>query len=221
MKLPDHGRLARAVGADSSRKSRFHTARGGRAPLAAWRYLPVEMYQRFARQRPPRPWMTPASVAYLSDVVTVGVKILEVGSGASTLWYAEKGATVLSIETDEAWHRSVAAQVTQGNYSKCEVVHVTAAMLTTYLRELPQSGFDIVIVDHCETGGATRLDSLRAARGRVRPGGLLVLDDSDRPENREAGALLPGWSCLRLTGLKGNPLLAVETSVFTRPVEGA
>jgi hypothetical protein len=54
---------------------------------------------------------------------------------------------------------------------------------------------------------------------KVRPGGYLLLDDSDRPGYAEAYELLEGWRERRFTGVKDEWPEACETAIFRRPAQ--
>ena len=55
---------------------------------------------------------------------------------------------------------------------------------------LADESFDLVVVDFLEAPAVTRIDALEPALRKVRPGGLLLLDDSDRPGYAKAYELL-------------------------------
>ena len=61
------------------------------------------------------------------------------------------------------------------------------------------------------------MDCVVAARSLVKPGGYLLLDDSDRPEYLEADHMLPGWGLRRVVGVRQFPLAATETTIYKRP----
>jgi predicted O-methyltransferase YrrM len=82
---------------------------------------------------------------------------------------------------------------------------------------LPEGSLDLVVMDFLESPEVTRIDALRPARELVRPGGLLLLDDSDRPGYAEAYELLAGWRERRFTGVKDEWPEACETAIFRRP----
>jgi hypothetical protein len=52
---------------------------------------------------------------------------------------------------------------------------------------------------------------------KVKPGGLLLLDDSDRPGYAAAYELLAGWKERRFVGVKDEWPEACETTIFRRP----
>jgi SAM-dependent methyltransferase len=83
---------------------------------------------------------------------------------------------------------------------------------------LAHASFDLVVMDFLESPEVTRMDALRPARELVRPGGLLLLDDSDRPGYAEAYELLEGWRERRFVGVKDEWPEACETAIFRRPL---
>jgi hypothetical protein len=58
------------------------------------------------------------------------------------------------------------------------------------------------------------------AAPKVRPGGLLALDDSDRAAYGDADSILEGWRVHRIVGVKPFPLSATETAIYERPLSG-
>src|SRR5690348_9638086 len=51
----------------------------------------------------PIPWYTYAAIDFLMDKDFGAKRILEWGSGHSTLWWAKRAEHVLSFESDQAW----------------------------------------------------------------------------------------------------------------------
>ena len=82
---------------------------------------------------------------------------------------------------------------------------------------LPEDSYDLVLIDFLESPDADRVDAVREAQVKVRPGGFLVLDDSDRPAYAPAFELLAGWRQRRFAGVKDGWPQAVETTIFRRP----
>ena len=78
---------------------------------------------------------------------------------------------------------------------------------------------DSDLIDFLESPEAERIDAVRAGMTKVRPGGLLLLDDSDRPSYAGAYELLGDWRERRFTGVKDGWPEACETAIFRRPVE--
>jgi SAM-dependent methyltransferase len=209
----------RVVGRHAGRPTRFHTARGDLMPADAWQGLPRLVAKRIQGRRHPHPWMVWGAVVVLDDSLTPESRVLELGSGDSTAWYARRAGSVLSLEDNASWAGEVAADLRVAGLLYAEVRHVATEELGPILESLPRAGFDVVIVDNDDRPTFTRNDAVAIARDLVRPGGLLVLDDSDHPRWVAANETLADWDVQRFVGMKPWPLMATETAVFTRPAD--
>jgi SAM-dependent methyltransferase len=194
---------------------RFHTNRGP-MPLSAWlRYPAVRLRARRA-EPPERPWIVPAAIGWLRRHIRSDWSILELGSGRSTAWFARRGGHVISLEDNEFWFQRTAERLAQEGL-EVDLRLMPVKEFPDHVAGLPDDAFDLVVVDFLEAPEVTRMDALRPARGKVRPGGHLLLDDSDRPGYAEAYELLRGWRERRFVGVKDEWPEACETGVFQRP----
>lgn len=90
----------------------------------------------------------------------------------------------------------------------------------------PDSSFDLVVVDgneRDESGndlppGLDRTGCVLAAMTKVRPGGVLLLDNSDLPRYRRVDKTLTDWHCVRISGFSSYPLTPWETTFYRKPV---
>ena len=57
---------------------------------------------------PTVPWYTRDAFRFISRLDLHGKRVLEYGSGSSTLWYARRGALVTTVEDDPDWITRVA-----------------------------------------------------------------------------------------------------------------
>lgn len=83
------------------------------------------------------------------------------------------------------------------------------------IQSFPDDSFDLVVVD-CHRG-STRIECAAAAKEKVKPGAILLFDDTEDPNHAQAFSILRDWSVRRFVGVKSRPLMAVETAIFTRP----
>jgi predicted O-methyltransferase YrrM len=150
------------------------------------------------------------AVRFLDRAIRPDWVVLELGSGASTAWFAARAKSVLSFENDPAWHHRVSGP------ANCRIE--LASLVDTLLRVqgMPDDSFDLVVVDSNEEPGVGRVDFARAAVSKVHHGGLFVFDDFDREEYRPGDSLFAGWEEHRFVGIKGQPLTTLETSIFRR-----
>lgn len=213
--------LKKVVKASARRRTRFHTERGRLMPLSAWLRLPRSVRTRLSATEPDGPWMVPAAVERLDELIRPTWDVLEFGSGASTLWFAERATSVVSFEDDARWHELVRARIEQAGLDGCDLRHVSLHDFPRCAARFAPGSFDLVVVDGNEQPGATRADCAAVARPLVRPGGVLVVDDSDIREYQPMFELFADWTWERFVGVKHRPLMAVETSLFHRPDEDA
>lgn len=146
--------------------------------------------------------------------------VFEYGSGFSTRWLAKRSGFVVSVESDLAWF-----QRTRDLLSNCPNAHVILAPASTLsphmpgqclrcaeidgcfsdyvevVTRYPDQYFDLVVVD-----GFSRNASLEQAKSKVRPGGVIFLDDAQRESYDLGLSLLKDWESLRTTGIRPRSL---------------
>ena len=168
------------------------------------------------------PFMNRPARRRIATLVHPGTEVVEVGAGASTVWLDERGARVWSLEHDPAW-----AERVQDELRRPDSVHLvepdfegrhrstmSGQIFDSYLEKLgvlPASSADVVIID-----GRCRVECVERLREVVRPGGWLVLDDSQRDRYLPGIALLDGWERIDAVGFKP-PHERCTTSFFRRP----
>ncbi|GEM_PF-1848918 len=177
------------------------------------------------------PWWNRRAISYLSRHLRPGDRAFEWGSGGSTVWLVRRGVSVTSIEHDPEWVKKVIDRcptadirlisgTTQGQLT-AEPHHRNAFKLedkaqhffddyVAAIDTFEECSLDIVIVD-----GMCRMECVRRGASKVKPGGVLVVDDTDYrfgdPEE-----LLPGWQAVGIWGFKTTRDLR-ETTFFHRP----
>lgn len=177
------------------------------------------------------PWWNRHALRYLDSQIKRGDRVFEWGSGGSTAWLLSKGAKVISIEDDVEWVEKVRANCPEADLRAIPGVG-SGKIKETFLQgephemdrryfddyvaaidEFPADSFDVVIID-----GVCRVECLQRALGKVRPGGLIVVDDTDmKPYRyRYLKKYVPGWKKASFAGFKVSKDLR-ETSFFRRP----
>jgi predicted O-methyltransferase YrrM len=182
-------------------------------------YLRLPAARRRAKRGivPERPWIVPAAVGWLGRRARRDWRVLELGSGRSTLWYARRAASVVSFEDNPWWVARTSEMLEQAEIRNAEVRELPVEQFVAAVAAMPDEGFDLVVIDFLESPEAERVDAVRVARDKVRPGGYLLLDDSDRPGYAPAWELLEGWRERRFSGIKDEWPEACETTIFRRP----
>lgn len=124
--------------------------------------------------RPLAPWISYDAMNVLRRHITKTSRILEFGSGMSTVWFARHAGAVFSIEDDSEWYQRVrrmlddlTPRVVHYVLSKCEEEYY---MFMTH----DATGFDVILID-----GSHRSRCVEYSHHLLRPGGILYLDNTD------------------------------------------
>ena len=158
------------------------------------------------------PWVTYSFIDFIKDRLNKTQKVFEYGSGSSTLFYAQRVAKVVSVEHDENWYNKIRSSKPQN----AEMIFTRLEKGGEYSKKAVLLGelFDIIIVD-----GRDRVNCCKESIQALSPHGVLVLDDSERPEYNEAREILKGqgFKELSFSGISPGLFYLKATSVFYKP----
>ena len=158
------------------------------------------------------PWLPFRLIDELAEVVGPGTRVFEFGGGGSTLWFLDRGAEVVTVEHHDGWADELAQSIDTRAWTllRRPATEQYAAYVAA-IEDYPDDSFDVVVVD-----GRERARCAAAATTKVRPGGLLLVDDVDRERYHDALAAV-GWPRHDVVGFApAKPTLAY-TAVFRRP----
>jgi hypothetical protein len=159
----------------------------------------------------PLPWITYPAIDFLTRHLRPGLSVFEYGCGASTLWWAARAGRVVSVEHDAEWASRISAEAP----ANVTVVHRPLDPPGPYESEPLAHGqkFDVVVID-----GRNRVRCVPNAIAALEAGGVIVYDNTDRPE------YAPGIVALRDAGFRRVEFVGLapmyghktETSIFFR-----
>lgn len=145
------------------------------------------------------PWIVPEAARLLSTVLDTGDRVLDLGTGGSTLFFARRCESVLGLETERRWYPKVAAAVEASGLTNVSVKLVEGEAtrdlqvfyqntLNKLLERLGQAerNWNVLSVDTMHYFSRSQL--LSAARGPRLD--VLVLD------NWTCGGMWPGTCAL-------------------------
>jgi hypothetical protein len=159
----------------------------------------------------PIPWYTYSAVHLLDQRLGRDLRVFEYGAGNSTLWYAKRVAHVVAVEHEPAWAELVSAT------APANVEIALRPRREEYTAEIDgHAPFDVVVIDSQEW----RVECARHAVARLTPTGVVVWDNSDRGDFREAFGdldLFSGFRELPLFGLAPFAGTLSTTSILYRP----
>ena len=180
------------------------------------------------------PWLPFKAREWLRRHVTDETTVFEYGCGGSTLFLAKAARSIVSVEHDRAWServRGALSALPQRNWvhllrepesvvgeaapdarfasGRPEFAGHSFARYVTTIDDYADRSFDVVIVD-----GRARLACIERALPKVREGGHLVLDNSERQEYAPAFDRLAAFPRLDLRGLAPYRTYHWQTTVW-------
>src|SRR3954465_1319904 len=103
------------------------------------------------------PWFSYAAIDFLDEFAEPHMNVFEYGSGGSTLFFARRAKSVLSVEDNRKWYELVSTRIkdeglVNASLKLCPFDFKTAAAFeeSEYLHALPDERFDIIVVDGTE-----------------------------------------------------------------------
>lgn len=202
--------------------NRFFDLEGNRPSLGSVLRLPKVFLSYLAtRQRPilpnPVPFLVWDAIHFLERELRPGARVLEVGSGNSTLWFLHQGAYVTSLEHSADWARSVLEfareDLGEAYFRRLDYHVVEGQGALRRIAELPNEFFDVALIDSMNAY-TYRPAALAAARSKVRKGGWMVLDNADHPNNWPALELMEDRERVRFTGYAPMGSVVSQTSAW-------
>ena len=139
----------------------------------------------------PLPWYTYPAIEYLSQFDYTQKKVFEFGCGNSSLFWAERAASVTSIEDNPKWFEKWQQEF---HHPRLDVRWRDEGEI--YEKAIFEDGlkYDVIVVD-----GKRRAECAAAATKALAAGGVIILDDSDRINTSQEYVKAAG--CLQEAGL--------------------
>lgn len=179
--------LDKLIRPGDGRKSRLRNARdvpvsGSRLVRNGPRALASAARLKLTGTRPRLPWICYDAIAALDAVLKPDMRVLEYGSGMSTLWFADRVASVISVDDSADWIAFQRKGMKERGITNVELVHAADEAAYTH----PAEGkFDFILID-----GLYRDSCAREALSQIKSGGYVYLDNSDvRVFNKQDGNL--------------------------------
>jgi hypothetical protein len=155
------------------------------------------------------PWVTYSFIDFIKPRLNKELRIFEYGSGSSTLFYAKRVGKVVSVEHDKDWYSKILSL----KPSNAEMIFTELQTDGAYSKKAASLGeqFDVIIVD-----GRDRVNCCKHSVAALSPEGVLVLDDSERPDYEKARTYLKekGFKELSFSGISPGLFYLKATSVF-------
>ncbi len=149
------------------------------------RYLMDRITQKWwMRRYPSAPWLSRQAVMFIEQWLRPDDQAFEWGSGRSTAWIAARVLQLRSVEHHAGWYQSVTNQINKQGLSNVDYIlaeqsdHVeldVSRYSQATVSDVAEESLDFVLVD-----GILRDYCALAVLEKLKPGGLLVIDDAHR-----------------------------------------
>lgn len=132
----------------------------------------------------PYPWLPGDAVRFLDEYLNREMDVLEFGCGQSTIWISHRVNMIHSVETNETWALHFKNKFTIDNVNANIEINL-------HPWESPKRAdmmWDFILVD-----GRKRVWCFTESLPYLKPGGVIMLDNSEREEYAECFDLVKGW----------------------------
>ncbi len=120
------------------------------------------------------PWLTFGAIIALEGIVDKNFKVLEFGSGGSTIFWAKNCLSVKSFETNPEWFENVKKRIKRFNNARI-ILADEKQTLKAIKKEL-DGYYDLVLVDSYP-GDIKRILVANAVLPKIKESGWLVIDN--------------------------------------------
>jgi SAM-dependent methyltransferase len=194
--------------------------------LGYWLRHPLRLPRRlwyfvYEKRHPEEPFLAPGALGFLDATLPRDGFGLEWGSGRSTQWFARRLGKLVTVEHDPAWFAAVSKQLDQAALRNVDYrlialehpadeptqpVYEPMPRYVSFVDEFPDDHFDFIEVD-----GHYRQACVVQGKHKLKPGGLLLVDDTNWLPI-EAWGVPPQWRLVHQS-VKINTV----TSIWQRP----
>jgi len=151
------------------------------------RYVPHNVINHTSPLELELPWFSYAAIDFLKDFLKPDMRVCEYGSGGSTLFFSKRVRSVYSIEDNPEWFERVSRTLKEKGVTNVEMIlcpfdfkNPVGFDKSAYLNALNEGEWDVIVVDTSEEWTLVRPTVFAHAENFVKPGGIIVVDDSWR-----------------------------------------
>lgn len=132
------------------------------------------------------PWLTEPANILLEGFLKSNMCVLETGMGESTIYFRQKCDTVISIEHDEAWYNKITERLL---LPPIYTLFLAKRPYNNIIDALPDNSFNIILID-----GRDRVKCIESSIPKLKSGGWLIVDNSERPYYQKGMDLMKDWN---------------------------
>ena len=179
------------------------------------------------------PWFTYGAIEWLEKNLDKNIVAFEWGSGGSTLFFTSRIHKITSIEHNIEWYKKISRMIREEEITNCEYYFIEQELSDKdeqiickkigdggtefykyykFISSYPDNYFDMIIID-----GRARNLCIKEAMSKIKPGGIIILDNSDRVEYAKGINIMSDWGRKDFYGPGPSSYYFGKTSIFTKP----
>ncbi len=169
------------------------------------------------------PWINYSVIQFLHHFINPKMRILEFGAGGSSIFFLNRKVNLFSIEHEDIWINEVKKKVSSSNFARwspnlvlADGINSTVPNVDDYLaplKKISNSSMDIVFVD-----GRHRVESIRRSMNLLKDDGVIILDNSDRPQYEDAYKILIDWPLVKTTCITNASDFVTPATIWKKPI---
>jgi hypothetical protein len=130
-------------------------------------------------KNPNAPWLTQGAIGFLESYLSPNDIGFEWGTGRSTIWLGSKVGKLYSVEHNTEWLEWVRKKIGQDTHIKLYHRPLPTESEASYIEVIKEICKDGSL-DFCLVDGRARDLCAEAAVPKIKPGGLLIIDNAER-----------------------------------------
>lgn len=191
-------------------------------------------YQLYKFLKPETPWLPIKTIRFLDKQLTANMTGFEFGSGSSTLYFSNKIKQLESVEHSEEWFKRISTVLEQTKRNNIHLHYIKENINSnspeneqlskiyafdpsftikfqyynyfSFITKFPDEYFDFIIID-----GRGRVECAFNSEAKLKKGGFLILNNSERTRYKAIFGLLSAWKKIySTTGL-------TDSTIFVKP----
>jgi hypothetical protein len=159
----------------------------------------------------PIPWITYSAIDFLSGRLPKLERVFEYGSGNGTRWWAGRSIQVNAVENDIGWYEKMKKLIPPN----VDLFFEQLDNGTSYEERIlvDQGEYDVIIID-----GRRRNKCMCHSLKKIKPNGVIILDNSDRTEYEEgiSHLMANGFRRIDFSGFCPIVNIKSQTAIFYR-----
>ena len=205
---------------------RFKDFEGFRPKLPSFKYLfsaistYIESRKNFIL-RTPVPFIVFEAINKLNEILSPSDRVLEIGSGNSTLWFLKKQCKIVSIEHSKIWYDVLKNHIDTIKFDKKTINNISIHNSSNedtwkLIGNMNNESFDLILIDGANEFN-NRNECIARSLSKLKKGGWIVLDNSDHPNNWPGSIYLDSkYKRIRFTGFAPMGLYVTQTSFWQK-----